>query len=98
MQFVDGIPDGEVLCALEPEELGLRILPLLTQWPETHRSVPLTLENVIVLVSGDHRGYGNWRVRSYVQASTLGASSPRGCLRRRNLDRWHFRSYMNCWV
>ena len=59
MQFVDVIPDGEVLCALEPEELGLRILPLLARWPETDRSVPLMLDALIVTVIGDHRGYGN---------------------------------------
>jgi uncharacterized protein (TIGR02391 family) len=39
--------------------LGLRILPLLARWPETHRSVPLTLDALIVMVIGDHRGYGN---------------------------------------
>jgi uncharacterized protein (TIGR02391 family) len=59
MQLLDVIPDGEILCALEPEELGLRMLPLLARWPEAHRSQPLVLDTLIVTAIGDHRGYGN---------------------------------------
>ena len=33
MNLIDLIPDADVLCALEPEELGLRMLPVLANWP-----------------------------------------------------------------
>ncbi len=32
MQLADVVPDGEVLVALHPEELGLRILQVLATW------------------------------------------------------------------
>jgi hypothetical protein len=34
VRLVDLIPDAEVLCALEPEELGLSMLSVLAKWPE----------------------------------------------------------------
>jgi uncharacterized protein (TIGR02391 family) len=57
VQLVDAIPDGSAVCALEPEELGLRMLPVLARWPEAHRSVPLTLDSFVLTVVGDNRGY-----------------------------------------
>jgi uncharacterized protein (TIGR02391 family) len=33
VQLVDLIPDPDVVVALEPEELGLRLLPVLASWP-----------------------------------------------------------------
>jgi uncharacterized protein (TIGR02391 family) len=59
MQLLDVIPNGEILCALEPEELGLRLLRLRARWPETHCSQPLTLHTLVVTAIGDDRGYGN---------------------------------------
>ena len=59
MRLVDAIPDATVLCALEPEELGLRMLPVLARWPELHRSQQLTLDAFIVSVVGDYRGYAS---------------------------------------
>jgi hypothetical protein len=42
VRLVDIIPEAEVLYALEPEELGLRMLPLLAEWERVHRgTVPL---------------------------------------------------------
>ncbi len=32
MNLADVVPDGDVLVALEPEELGLRILQVLATW------------------------------------------------------------------
>ena len=32
MRLVDLIPNSDVLCALEPDELGLRMLPVLAEW------------------------------------------------------------------
>jgi uncharacterized protein (TIGR02391 family) len=53
MQLVDVIPEAGVLYALEPDELGLRLLPVLTAWHQLHRSQALTLDNFIVDVRGD---------------------------------------------
>ena len=36
MKLVDLIPDPEAVLALEPEELGLRILQVLVSWPPQH--------------------------------------------------------------
>ena len=33
MQLIDLIPDAEVVLALEPDELGMRMLPFLSEWP-----------------------------------------------------------------
>jgi uncharacterized protein (TIGR02391 family) len=55
MQLADVIPDADVLCALEPEELGLHLLPVLAEW---HGQPALTLCNFIVVeVKGDDRSY-----------------------------------------
>ena len=37
MRLVDVIPEADVLCALEPDELGLRILPVLAEWQPRNR-------------------------------------------------------------
>jgi uncharacterized protein (TIGR02391 family) len=55
MRLVDVIPDADALCALEPDELGLRMLPVLAACsPRTpdHRSQQLTLPSFIQLVLG----------------------------------------------
>jgi hypothetical protein len=52
VRLVDLIPDAEVLCALEPEELGLRMLSVLAKWPERQ---PLTLDDFVVVTVGDSR-------------------------------------------
>ena len=57
MKLSELIPDTDVLYGLEPDELGLRILPVLADWDERHRSVPLTLDDFVVTVLGDGRGY-----------------------------------------
>ena len=57
MKLVDLIPDPEVLHALEPEELGLRMLPALMSWQAENRSSQLTLEIFVITVIGDGRGY-----------------------------------------
>jgi uncharacterized protein (TIGR02391 family) len=59
VQLADVIPDPDVLFALEPEELGLHLLPVLAEWHEVHRSLALTLCNFIVIVRGDSRGYAD---------------------------------------
>jgi hypothetical protein len=51
VRLADLIPDADVLCALEPDELGLRMLPVLAEWEQVHRGVvPLTLQNFTSLV------------------------------------------------
>jgi uncharacterized protein (TIGR02391 family) len=50
MKLVDLIPNADVLCALEPDELGLRMLPLLAEWQPSnplHEAVQLGLQAVI---------------------------------------------------
>ncbi len=42
--LINLIPDADVLCALEPDELGLRMLPALDTWPP-HQ--PLALDDFI---------------------------------------------------
>jgi uncharacterized protein (TIGR02391 family) len=52
MKLADLIPDPDVLIALEPDELGLRMLPLLLAWPK-HDT--LQLSHVLTSVLGDQR-------------------------------------------
>jgi uncharacterized protein (TIGR02391 family) len=55
MKLSDVIPDADVLCALEPEELGLRMLPVLSEWqPRTppYQSQQLVLATFIQMVLG----------------------------------------------
>ena len=55
MRLVDVVPDAEVLCALEPEELGLRMLPVLSaSQPHIYpyQSQPLELGAFIQSVLG----------------------------------------------
>src|SRR3712207_8227542 len=52
MHLVDVIPDADVLLALEPDELGLRMLPVLARWPVRQ---PLELGEFLRVVLGDGR-------------------------------------------
>jgi hypothetical protein len=56
-KIADLIPDADVLYALEPDELGLRMLPVLAWWERNYRSVQLTLDAFLVTVVGDGRGH-----------------------------------------
>lgn len=40
MFLQDIMPDADVLVALEPEELGLRLLPVLADWKRRHQLGP----------------------------------------------------------
>jgi uncharacterized protein (TIGR02391 family) len=51
MKLNDVIPDPDVLCALEPEELGMRMLPVLAAWDR--RFNPLTLSGFLQIVQGN---------------------------------------------
>ena len=46
------IPDAEVLIAFEPEELGLRLLPLLANWPQGRS---FQLSELLGAVAGDQQ-------------------------------------------
>jgi uncharacterized protein (TIGR02391 family) len=46
VQLVDLIPDAERVLALEPDELGVRMLPVLAEWPSSNR---LELGDVLTL-------------------------------------------------
>jgi len=52
MKLVDLIPNPDVLIALEPDELGLGMLPLLAAWPK-HDT--LQLSHLLTSVLGDPR-------------------------------------------
>jgi uncharacterized protein (TIGR02391 family) len=55
-KLIELFPDSEVLCALEPDELGLRLLPLLVNWREQHMS-HLCLRSVLeVWIGGRYPG------------------------------------------
>ena len=48
VQLVELIPDPDVVVALEPEELGLRMLPVLATWPRfSNLSLEALLQNLI---------------------------------------------------
>lgn len=49
MTLADLIPDPEALIALEPEELGLRMLPVLARWPQQQQ---LHLTELVHMVCG----------------------------------------------
>jgi hypothetical protein len=51
MKLSNVIPDADVLCALEPEELGLRMLPVLAA--RDRRFNPLTLSGFLQVVQGN---------------------------------------------
>jgi hypothetical protein len=50
VQLVELIPDPDVLIALEPEELGLRMLPVLATWPQFTN---LSLEGLVQHLIGN---------------------------------------------
>jgi uncharacterized protein (TIGR02391 family) len=55
VRLVDVIPDADVLCALEPDELGLRMLPVLVEWHEEkppYQSVHLQLATFLETTLG----------------------------------------------
>jgi len=53
MKLIDLIPEADVLCALEPEELGLRMLPALADWRQHYSMQTLTLDDFVQAVAGD---------------------------------------------
>jgi hypothetical protein len=53
MHLAELVPDPELLIALEPEELGLRILQVLAQWPPHG-----TMVEVSTFINGALQGYG----------------------------------------
>ncbi len=59
MRLVDLIPDPDVLYALEPDELGLRMLPALAAW-RSNQMTPLSLPAVLNAWIGDGRYDGEY--------------------------------------
>jgi uncharacterized protein (TIGR02391 family) len=52
VRLVDLIPDADVLCALEPDELALRMLPVLAEWPQ---HIDLTVTAFVGVVRGNNQ-------------------------------------------
>jgi uncharacterized protein (TIGR02391 family) len=71
VRLVDVIPDADALCALEPDELGLRMLPVLAaSQPRTpqHTSQQLTLPTFIQSVLGlPNQPSGQYPAERYVE-------------------------------
>lgn len=57
MKMSEKFPDPDVLYALEPDEVGLRMLPVLMKWADQAPSSQLTLDNFLVTVIGDGRDF-----------------------------------------
>ena len=69
MKLVELIPDPEVLCALEPDELGLRMLPVLATWREHHMTL-LSLHGVLeAWVGGRYPGEYSGRHQGAVETA-----------------------------
>jgi hypothetical protein len=62
MNLADVVPDGDVLVALEPEELGLRILQVLATWNPQIRQIRLSL-----FLNGALTGYSNHPRRGQIE-------------------------------
>src|SRR4051794_2738728 len=64
MHLADLIPDAETLLALEPDELGLKILPVLASWPQHQQRDLTTLCNATLgpanLPAQGHRDFGHY--------------------------------------
>jgi hypothetical protein len=58
MKLADLIPNPDVLIALEPEELGLRMLRALATWE--HEGNPMELGRLLPSVVGDIQARNSW--------------------------------------
>lgn len=71
MRLIDLIPEADVLCALEPEELGLRMLAALANWREhivlQHLTLNAFLESVAGRNAPEGRGQYPLRQRQHVE-------------------------------
>lgn len=66
MRLVDLIPDAEALCAYEPDELGLRLLPALATWNEHYGYGFLSLDRVLAEILGKGREPASYPARQNV--------------------------------
>jgi uncharacterized protein (TIGR02391 family) len=57
VRLVDVIPEADLLCAFEPDELGLRMLPVLAEWRPYD---PLTLARFLQVVHGTPQAPGGY--------------------------------------
>ena len=62
MNLADVVPDGDVLVALESEELGLRILQVLATWSPQLRQIRLDL-----FLDGALTGYSSYPRRDQIE-------------------------------
>jgi uncharacterized protein (TIGR02391 family) len=60
MKLSDLIPDVDVLYALEPDELGLRMLPTFAKWDERRMGSSLSLQSVLYDVRGQGHHPGEY--------------------------------------
>jgi hypothetical protein len=62
MNLADVVPDGDVLVALEPEELGLRMLQVLATWSPQISQIRLGL-----FLHGALTGYSRYPHRDQIE-------------------------------
>jgi hypothetical protein len=57
MKLVDVIPNPDALLALEPDELGLRMLPVLSAWRSPGNQLRLSSFTHMIVGSAQHQDY-----------------------------------------
>lgn len=67
MRLVELIPDVDVVCALEPDELGLRMLPVIAAWHQRHFGGFPTLHGILNIVREEYPAREAWRVEEPVR-------------------------------
>src|SRR5215218_5434861 len=63
LNLIQLIPDAEILVALEPDELGLRLLPWITRMPAGNRQVKFLIREV----EDNYPGRGSGQVKVAVR-------------------------------
>ncbi|MBW4091856.1 MAG: TIGR02391 family protein [Proteobacteria bacterium] len=68
-KLIELLPDPQVLCALEPDELGLRMLPVLATWHNQHMT-QLSLASVLeAWIGGRYPGEYDGRHQVWVEGA-----------------------------
>lgn len=79
MKLTDLIPDIEVLIALEPDELGLRLLPWIASFPGGNRQLEWTIRETAEAFPGRGRESGLMAIReawAWLEGAALLIPSP----------------------
>lgn len=80
MKLTDLIPSIDVLTALEPDELGLRLLPWIASFPGGNRQIEWALEEATKVFPGHGREFGLMAIReawAWLEGAALLIPAPR---------------------